>query len=329
MLRSNIIGTGSYLPAHTLSNHELSKLVDTNNDWIVERTGIYSRHIATEETETTVFMGTKAAQNALEMAGLTADKLDLILVATFTPDYIMPNTACQIQAAIHATNAFCFDINAACSGFLYALQTADAYIRSGIYHSILVVGTETISRTIDWQDRSTCILFGDGAGAAILSASHTEKGFLGFLSGSDGSSGMALQLKNRPIKNPCCPTTKDQPDSFPYLSMNGQEVFQFAVRKIPEMVKSITGQNQLSPEDISHYLLHQANLRIIKSVAKRLSLPEERFPVNLSECGNTSAASIPILLDKCYRNGIIQLGSYVLLSGFGGGLTWGSALLKL
>ena len=327
MLQSNIIGTGSYLPAHTLTNHDLSQLVDTNDSWITERTGIRSRHIATNET--TVSMGTKAAQKALEMAGITADKLDLILVATFTPDFIMPNTACQIQAELHAANAFCFDMNAACSGFLYALQTADAYIRSGIYHSILVIGAETISRTIDWQDRSTCILFGDGAGAAILSASHNEKGFLDFLSGSDGSRGMALHLKNRPIQNPCCSATQNLSDIFPYLSMNGQEVFQFAVRKIPEMIQTITKRNQLSPEDITHYLLHQANLRIIQSVAKRLSLPEERFPVNLSECGNTSAASIPILLDQCYRNGIIKPNSYILLSGFGGGLTWGSALIKL
>lgn len=323
MLKSKIIGTGSFLPVHSMDNTFLSSIVETSDEWITERTGIRSRHIAAEET--TVSMGTAAARNALEMAALSPDKIDFILAATFTPDYIMPNTACLIQAELGASNAFCFDINAACSGFLYALQTADAYIRSGMCKHVLVIGTEAISRAVDWTDRSTCILFGDGAGAAVLSASADDSGFIDFLSGSDGSRGSVLELKNRAISNPYRPA---EADTLSYLKMNGQEVFKFAVRKIPEMVLTLTGRNGLTPEDIDHYLLHQANVRIIQAAAKRLELPEERFPMNLSTCGNTSAASIPILLDECNRNGCLHRGDRLILSGFGGGLTWGSALLR-
>lgn len=323
MLTSKIIGTGSFLPARSMDNSFLSTIVETSDEWITERTGIRSRHIAAEET--TVSMGTAAAKKALEMAGITSGEIDLILVSTFTPDYIMPNTACMIQSELGAANAFCFDINAACSGFIYALQTADAYIRSGMCRHVLVIGTEVISRAVDWADRSTCILFGDGAGAAVLSLSADEGGFIDFLSGSDGSRGEVLELKNRAIQNPYHPVSTDAPS---YLFMNGQEVFKFAVRKIPEMVLTLTRGHQMNPEDIHHYLLHQANIRIIQAAAKRLELPIERFPVNLSSCGNTSAASIPILLDECNRNHLFQKGEYLLLSGFGGGLTWGSALLR-
>lgn len=324
MLKSKIMGTGSYLPFHSMDNTFLSTIVETSDEWIAERTGIRSRHIAVQET--TVSMGTAAAQKALEMAGLDASQLDLILTATFTPDYVMPNTACMIQSEIGASQAFCFDINAACSGFLYAIQTADAYIRSGMCRHVLVIGTETISRTVDWSDRSSCILFGDGAGAAVLSACSGDSGFFDFLSGSDGSKGSVLTLNNRAILNPY--RKADSKPSPSYLSMNGQEVFKFAVRKIPEIVLTITERNQMTPNDVSHYLLHQANIRIIQSAAKRLQLSEERFPLNLSSCGNTSAASIPILLDECNRSGQFQIGDTILLCGFGGGLTWGSALLK-
>lgn len=324
MLKSKIIGTGSYLPVHSMDNTFLSTIVETSDEWITERTGIRSRHIAVEET--TVSMGAAAAKKALEMAKLDASELDLILVATFTPDCIMPNTACMIQAELGAVNAFCFDINAACSGFLYAVQTADAYIRSGMCRHALVIGAEIISRTVDWTDRSSCILFGDGAGAAVLSPSSDESGFIDFVSGSDGSKGAVLDLKNRAVLNPYRKEDSEQAPS--YLFMNGQEVFKFAVRKIPEMVLALTERNHITPEEVSHYILHQANIRIIQSAAKRLNLPEERFPMNLSSCGNTSAASIPILLDECNRAGKFQPGDTLFLSGFGGGLTWGSALLK-
>ena len=324
MLKSKITGTGSFLPVRSMDNTYLSTIVDTSDEWITERTGIRSRHIASDET--TVSMGIAAAEKALAMAGLDANELGLILVATFTPDYIMPNTACMIQAALGASNAVCFDINAACSGFLYGLQTADAYIRSGMCKHALIIGTETISRTVDWNDRSTCILFGDGAGAAVLSPSSDDSGFLDFVSGSDGSKGAVLELKNRPIVNPY--QKQDANNTLSYLFMNGQEVFKFAVRKIPEMVLSLSERNHITPEDVSHYILHQANIRIIQAAAKRLNLPEERFPTNLSSCGNTSAASIPILLDEYNRAGKLAKGDLVFLSGFGGGLTWGSTLLK-
>lgn len=325
MLKSKITGTGSFLPSRTIDNDFLSTLVDTSDEWITERTGIRSRHLASAET--TVSMGTEAAYAALSMAGIEPDCLDLILVATLTPDYIMPNTACMIQAALHARNAVCFDISAACSGFLFALQTADAYIRSGMCRHALVIGAETLSRTIDWTDRSTCILFGDGAGAAVLSVSEDDSGFIDFISGSDGSMGSVLTLKNRPLTNPFHSVTEEE--LLPaHIDMNGQEVFKFAVRKVPELILRITEKNHITPEQIDYYLLHQANERIIQSVGRRLSLPAERFPINLDTCGNTSAASIPLLLDKCNRSGLLKKGSPLILSGFGGGLTWGCSLLN-
>lgn len=320
---SKIVGTGSFLPARTMDNHFLSTIVDTSDEWIRERTGIRSRHIASSET--TVSMGAAAAAAALAAAGLSAGELDLILVATFTPDTVMPNTACLIQAELGASHAICFDINAACSGFLYALQTADAYIRSGMCAHALVIGSETVSRTVDWTDRSTCILFGDGAGAAVLSPSDDGSGFLDFLSGSDGTKASVLELAGRPLANPYQPAGTQTP----YLSMEGQEVFKFAVRKIPELVLSLTEKHQLTTEEIQYVLLHQANERIIHAAAKRLSMPIERFPMNLSDYGNTSAASIPILLHECFEKKLFQKGDRVILSGFGGGLTWGSALLTI
>ena len=325
MLKSKIVGTGSYLPAKTIDNDFLSTIVETSDEWIMERTGIRSRHIASEET--TISMGVAAARAALSMADLDAENIDLILVATLTPDYVMPNAACMIQAELGAKNALCFDISAACSGFLFGLQTADAYIRSGMCKHALIIGAETLSRTVDWTDRSTCILFGDGAGAAVLSASDDNSGFIDFVSGSDGSMGSVLELKNRPIINPYR-TVNEEEKATSYMYMNGQEVFKFAVRKVPELVFAITERNNITPDEIDHYILHQANERILQSVSKRLSLPIERFPMNLDKCGNTSAASIPILLDECNRSGLLKKGDSLILSGFGGGLTWGCALLE-
>ncbi len=325
MLKSKIVGTGSYLPAKTIDNNFLSTIVETSDEWITERTGIRSRHIASEET--TISMGAAAARAALSMSGLDTENIDLILVATLTPDYAMPNVACMIQAELGAKNALCFDISAACSGFLFGLQTADAYIRSGMCKHALIIGAETLSRTVDWADRSTCILFGDGAGAAVLSASNDNTGLVDFVSGSDGSMGSVLELKNRPIVNPYRTATEEE-KAISYMYMNGQEVFKFAVRKVPEIILAITEKNNIAPEQIDHYILHQANERILQSVSKRLSLPIERFPMNLDKCGNTSAASIPILLDECNRSGLLKKGDRLILCGFGGGLTWGCALLE-
>lgn len=326
-LTSRIIGTGSTLPERILKNSDLETLVDTNDAWIQERTGIIERRIA-GKNENTSQLAVSAAQKALKDADIAAENIDFILLATFTPSSIMPNDACLVQSALGAFQATCFDINAACSGFLFALQTAHAYICSGLAHNILVIGAENISKILDWSDRSTCILFGDGAGAVVLSTSDSlEHGILDFESGSDGSHGTVLTLSGNDTVSPCFSSdTEEISANSSFLKMNGQEVFKFAVRKVPEMILSLTKRNHLLPEEIDWYLLHQANARILNSVAKRLSVPLNRFPMNLNRYGNTSAASIPILLDE-YKNTFLS-GQKIILSGFGGGLTWGSCLLS-
>lgn len=322
MMTSRIIGTGSFVPTKTVSNFDLSELVDTNNDWIVERTGIVNRRIA--QTDSTVSLAVKAALAAIENASIKPDEIDLIIVATFTPDNAMPNTACEVQKAIGAYHAFCFDLNAACSGFIYALQTAHVYLKSGMSQTALVIGAETISRIIDWKDRSTCILFGDGAGAVIVKqASH---GIIDILSGSDGSKGEFLTQPYAHLTTPF--SNSDSSSILPYLKMDGQEIFKFAVRKVPETILTLTTRANITPTQIQHYLLHQANKRIIHAVAKRLQVKEECFSMNLEKYGNTSAASIPILLDELNRMGKLKEKEYLIFSGFGGGLTWGTILLQ-
>ena len=316
-LTSKIMGTGSALPERVLKNIEIEKLVDTSDAWIQERTGIVERRIA-KEKESTAELAAIAGKKALEDAKIPAENLDFILLATFTPSSFMPNDACLVQTALGASKAVCFDINAACSGFLFALQMAHAYICSGMARYILVIGAENISKVIDWNDRGTCILFGDGAGAVVLGVSDScSHGILDFESGSDGSHGKVLSLDGY-----------SESSHTKFLRMDGQEVFKFAVRKVPEMILALTKRNHLLLEEIDYYLLHQANKRILSSVAKRLSLPLDKFPMNLNYYGNTSAASFPILLDECHRSGIFLEGQKLILSGFGGGLTWGSCLLS-
>lgn len=310
------MGTGSALPEKILTNGEIEKLVDTSDTWIRERTGIIERRIA-RERESTAELAAIAGKRALEDAKIAAEALDFIIVATFTPSSCMPNDACLVQSALGAFQAVCFDINAACSGFLFALQMAHAYICSGLAHHVLVIGAENISKVVDWKDRGTCILFGDGAGAVVLSGSDSlQQGILDFECGSDGGHGSVLTLSS------------NQKNETAFLKMDGQEVFKFAVRKVPEMITALTTRNQLSLEEIDWYFLHQANVRILSAVAKRLSLSLERFPINLDRYGNTSAASIPILLDECHKKGVLLAGQKMILSGFGGGLTWGSCLLS-
>lgn len=328
-LTSRIIGTGSALPERILKNSEIEEMVDTSDEWIRERTGIRQRRIA-GNGETTSELAAAAAQKALENAGIDAGMIDYIILATFTPGSFMPNDACLVQAALGASHAVCFDLNAACSGFLFALQTAHAYICSGLARHILVIGSENTSKSIDWTDRGTCILFGDGAGAVVLSVSDSpEHGILDFEAGSDGSRGAVLTLSGlSSLPSFFASETDNITAETAFLKMDGQEVFKFAVRKVPEMILALTKKNNLLPEDIDWYLLHQANSRILASVAKRLSLSSDKFPINLDVYGNTSAASIPILLDECRRNGMLQPGQKLILSGFGGGLTWGSCLLS-
>lgn len=321
-MRAKIIGTGSCLPDKIVTNDSLSAIVNTSDEWIQSRTGIQERHLVSSETETTLSMAVQAGQAALENAGVLPAQLDLILVATVSSDFITPSTACMVQKELGAGNAAAFDINAACSGFLFALNTVDAYFQAGIYQTALIIGVETLSKLIDWSDRSTCVLFGDGAGAVV--AKRSEEGMIACLQGSDGNGGDILVCKSRTNNNPCIHTGTGQD----YLYMNGQEVFKFAVKKEPECIHALLGQAGMQPSDVDYYLLHQANYRIISSIARKLKLPLEKFPSNVSHCGNTSAASIPILLDEVNRKGVLKEGDLLLLSGFGAGLTWGAALLR-
>ncbi|HBN57548.1 MAG TPA: 3-oxoacyl-ACP synthase [Lachnospiraceae bacterium] len=320
-MNARIMGTGWKLPVFQADNEFLSKLVDTSDEWITERTGIRSRHLARDETTASLAEG--AAKEALARSGLKASDLDLLIVATITSDTDTPSTACRVQAGLGASKAVAFDINAACSGFLYAVHIAEAFIRSGIYKNALLVGAETLSRLVDWKDRSTCILFGDGAGAAVLTASE-EGGILSQTIASNGAKWSTLSCMGRPNQNPLNPE-KTAPG---YLTMDGREIFSFAVKTVPVCVEETLEKAGVSKEEVKYFLLHQANQRIIQSVARRLAQPEEKFPMNLDQCGNTSAASLPILLAQLDRQGSLQRGDKLILSGFGAGLTWGACLIE-
>ena len=299
-MTGRICGTGSYVPARIVENDELANLVDTNDAWIRERTGIARRHLA--ENETTSYMAAEAAKRALAQSDIPAEDVDLILVATSTPENVFPCTACEVQREIHAEHAAGFDLNAACSGFLFALQTAQAYIQAGIYRTVLVIGVDSMSHMVDWSDRSTCILFGDGAGAVVLRES--KGGLFVQAAHSDGAKGDVLTGCSRHRKN------WDHPDEAKaaYIQMDGQSVFKFAVRRVPEIVEELLEKARIQKEEISYFFLHQANRRIIEAAAKRTGVDISRFPMNLQEYGNTSAASIPILLDEWNRKGRLQKG---------------------
>ena len=320
-----IMGTGSCLPENVVTNDFLSTIMDTSDEWISSRTGIRERRLVKEETTAT--MSAEAAKRALENAGIQAEDIDLIIVGTLTGDYVTPSTACEVQAAIGAVNAVAFDINAACSGFLYGVSMAYAYMKSGIYKNAIVIGAETLSKIMDWNDRSTCVLFGDGAGAAVLALSEDEEsaGIIGMEQGADGAKGMVLACQDRKNNNPLV----KNPTDLQYTYMDGQEVYKFAVTTVPESINRVLDKAQLKVEDIKYFLLHQANIRIIQSVSKRLKVPMENFPISLDHCGNVSAASVPILLDEVNKKGMLQKGDKIVMSGFGGGLTWGAALIEL
>lgn len=319
-MTARIIGTGSAVPEQIVTNEDLSKIVETSDEWISSRSGIKERRVAKEETTTSLAI--LAGKRALENAGIASEEIEVIIVATCTPDCFFPNTACQVQEAIGAKHAVAFDLSAACSGFLFALSTAQAYIKGGIYQKALIIGAETMSKMIDWSDRSTCVLFGDGAGAAVVSAEET--GVLELVQKSDGTGKGVLSCKARETRN----LLNHESETKEYLYMEGQPVFKFAVKTVPECVEEVLKKAEVKKEEIRYYILHQANSRIIQSVAKRLKEPEEKFPMNLSLYGNTSAASIPILLDEMNRNGMLNQGDKLVLSGFGAGLTWGAVLLE-
>lgn len=315
-----ILGTGSYLPEKVVTNDELAQVMDTSDEWISSRTGIRSRHISIADTSTT--MAVKAAKKALEDGGVKPEELDHIFVATLSGDHATPSTSCEVQKEIGAVNAVCMDLNAACSGFVYALNTAMAYAKAGMGRKMLLIGVETLSKIMDWSDRSTCVLFGDGAGSVVVEADPSRKIYID--AGSDGMKGDVLTCEERHLNNLL--VKDDSP--MQQVQMDGQEVFKFAVRIIPKSVNKILDAAGVSKEDIKYYLLHQANRRIIEAAARRLKEPIEKFPMNLDHCANTSSATIPILLDEVHREGMLKAGDKIILSGFGGGLTWGSVYLE-
>lgn len=375
-MKIKIKGTGSAVPKLRVTNDDLSKLMDTSDEWIRSRTGIGARHLAVEET--TTGLAVAAAKEALKDAEMTAEELDLIIAATVTADKFLPNLSCEVQSALGAKNAVAFDLNAACSGFLFALNTVQMYLENGVYKKALVIGAETLSKIMDWNDRSTCVLFGDGAGAAVVAAeledensagnqddvvdsevdckmvqaddadsemnckmaqaddadyrtnckamqpgASDKSGILSMVQGSDGARGEVLRCDNRPVNNPFAVNDT----KLSYVSMNGQEVYKFAVKTVPKVIEEAVIKAGLEVEDIDLFVLHQANLRIIESVAKRLHQPMEKFPTNLEECGNISAASVPILLDNINKHGMICEDKKIVLAGFGAGLTWGATVL--
>lgn len=318
-MTATICGTGSYTPSYTMTNNDIAQLVDTSDEWIRERTGVANRHIA--QTETTVSMAAEAAKKALKDAATSPEEIDLILVSTISSNVILPCAACEVQKEIGAVNATCFDLSAACTGFVFGYNTALAYIASGMYRSILIIGSETLSNLTNWKDRGTCILFGDGAGAAVVKASEGRQYIP--ITHSNGDKGAALTCESRHTRN-----FKELPEEDTYMKMDGQAVFKFAVRCVPEAVREVLEKNELTTEDIDCYILHQANKRIVDSVAKRLGEPIEKFPMNLQEYGNTSSASIPILLDELNREGKLKKGQKIVLAGFGAGLSWGATILE-
>ncbi len=322
-MKTVITGTGSSIPKFRATNSMLSEIVDTSDEWIRERTGIEARHLAMEET--TAGMATKAAEAAMEMAGIRPEELDLIIAGSVTQDNVVPGLACEVQAALGAEKAVAFDLGAACSGFLFSLSTADMYLKQGSYKKALVIGAEVLSRIIDWKDRSTCVLFGDGAGAVVLEAREEEenRGLCTHVMGSDGAKGSALLCENRVTNHPY---HKEEP-FYSYVKMDGQAVYRFAVRTVPEAIQQALDRCGWQPEDVDYYILHQANARIIESVSKRLKQPISKFPMNMQECGNISSASVPILLDEVCRCQTLQKGAKIVLAGFGAGLTWGVTTL--
>ncbi len=303
-----IYGTGSYVPPDVIDNNNLANMVETSDAWIRERTGIARRHIAKEENAAA--MAAKAAESALKAAGIGVEEIEFIIVATMTSDVILPCAACEVQKAIGAVNAVCFDLNAACSGFLFAYQTAQAYIASGTYQCGLVIGAECLSKLVDWKDRTTCILFGDGAGAVVLKGEARDNS-LSMKSYSDGSKGGALTCEQNSR-----------------IRMDGQAVFKFAVKRVPECILGLLEEKQIPVQEVDYFILHQANRRIVEAVARKLKQPVEKFPMNLEEYGNTSSASIPLLLDELNRQGRLKRGMKIVVAGFGAGLSWGASYLE-
>jgi 3-oxoacyl-[acyl-carrier-protein] synthase-3 len=320
-----IVGIGSDAPEGILSNHDLERMVETSDEWIVERTGIRTRRIADEKT-TTSTLATKAAERALTDAGLTGSDVDLIIVGTATPDMLFPSTACLVQANLGATGAAAFDLAAACSGFIYGLNVAAGMIRNGTHETVLVIGAETLSKILDFTDRTTCVLFGDAAGAAVVRRVEPGRGILSSRMVSDGTLAEMLMLPGGGSLNPATHDTVDR--RLHFVKMNGNNVFKAAVKSMAEVVLGALEDADLTADDVDLFVPHQANLRIIEATAKKLGMPMEKVFVNVDRYGNTSAASIPLALDEARRAGMLKPGHVASVVAFGAGFTWGSAILR-
>lgn len=324
-MRSRIVGTGSAVPDKVLNNHDLEKMVDTTDEWIRTRTGIKERRIASPD-EFTSTLATRAALHALDMAGIAPHELDMIIVATVTPDYPFPATAALLQNKIKAVNASAFDISAACSGFIYALSTVDKFIKSGTVKKALVVGAEVLSRIVDWSDRNSCLLFGDGAGAVVLQADTVPAGILDTFMMSDGSHWELLYQPAPGNRNPVSQQVVDE--RLACIRMQGNEVFKLAVRAMEDAAIKVLSAGNMTTADVDLFIPHQANMRIIDAIGKRLGVPEEKVYVNIERFGNTSSASIPIALDEANRKGLLKADDLLLLDAFGGGMAWGAVTIR-
>ena len=322
MITSRIIATGACVPELVVTNDDLAGIVDTSDEWVTKRTGISRRHIS--QGENLSDLAAQAAQQALQRAGMDGEQVDMILVATVTPDYGTPSTACQVQKAIGATRAIAFDLTAACSGFLFGLSVADKYIKSGVINNALVIGGEVLSKIVDWTDRGTCVLFGDGAGCALVERSD-EAGIQIEEIGTDGSKWEVLTSGYVPAANAF--NEVEPLGHTGYISMDGREVFKFATKKIVSSVTSVLEKAGLEADQIRYFVPHQANARIVETAAKKLKVPMEKFYVNIEEYGNTSAASIALALNELQEKGLLERGDRIVLCGFGGGLSWGTILL--
>lgn len=323
--KAGILGTGSFVPENKLTNKDLEKMVDTSDEWIVTRTGIKERRIA-PQSMTTSYMATEAAKKAIEDAGIEASEIDLIIVATVVPDMNFPSTACLVQANIKATKAAAFDIEVGCSGFIYGLSIAKQFVESGTYKTVLVIAADVLSKITNWEDRNTCVLFGDGAGAAIVGPVKEGYGILDNVIGADGNGGMHLYM---PAGGSRMPASEDTvKNKLHTIHMNGQEVFKFAVNVMNTATVEVLNRCGLKPEDVDLFIPHQANIRIIDAAMKKLKLSREKVFINLDKYGNMSAASVIVALDEALKAGKIKDGDIILMVAFGAGLTWGSTVIK-
>lgn len=320
-----IVGTGSYIPEEVFTNVDLAKLVDTNDEWITSRTGIKERHIAPKDVPVSELCY-QAGLRAIQDAQIAPEEIDLIIVATMTPDYAFPATACIVAERLGAKNAAAFDMEAACTGFIYGVATASQFVATGMYKTVLVIGGETMSKILDWKDRSTCILFGDGAGAAVLQPVKKEFGFLSFELGSDGSGG---KLLSQPAGGSFCPASLESvQQNLHTLQMQGKEVYKFAVRIMGDISVKVLEKAGLVQEDVDLLIPHQANIRIVDAAVKRLGISADKVVINLDKYGNMSAASVPVALDEAVKEGRINEGDIIVMVGFGAGLTWGACVLR-